>query len=568
MSVLRHQSRPGAYFDSIVLMRLQRALAELPGVEDAGVVMATDANLAILGANGLLPEGGLAARPDDLLLALRAADDAAAAAALARVDELLAERRGGGEGGDYRPRSLAAALKQLPAARWVLVSVPGRFAGRVAREALEAGRNVFLYSDNVPLAEEVALKEEARRRGRLVLGPDCGTALVAGVGLGFANRVRRGPVGMVAASGTGLQAVASRLHELGSGVSHALGTGGRDLGEAVGAIAALQALDLLRRDPETRVVALISKPPAPAVAARVLGAARALGKPVVVAFLGAPAPARRLGSLHFAAGLDDAAELAARLAGEAGEAPAPPQPVRAAPTGATSEGPPYLRGLFAGGTLAYQAVAALGSVLAPLATNVPLRPEQQLADPTTSRGHTIVDLGADEFTVGRLHPMLDQEMRLRRLAREAADPEVGLILLDVVLGDGAHPDPAAELAPAVAAARATRPELEVVAVVVGTDEDPQDLEAQCRRLREAGARVFRSLDPALAHALGRLCPPPSRPEPMVSLAELEPPLAAINVGVETFHESLLAQGAPAVQVDWRPPAGGDERLMALLKRMR
>jgi FdrA protein len=282
--------RAGSYHDSIVLMQLQRALATLPGVIDAGVIMATPGNRDQLAAGGF--ELDMVTDPGDLLVAVKAESDAAAAEALSRVDALL-RVRGVSSSGDYRPRSLAAALKQLPEARWVLVSVPGRYAADVAGEALEQGRNVFLYSDNVPVDREVDLKRRAREKGLLVMGPDCGTAWMGGVGFGFANRVRRGGIGLVGASGTGLQAIMSRIHALDSGISQAIGTGGRDLSAEVGGITAAQGLDLLRRDPETRVIVLIAKPPDPEVGSRLLALARSTGKLVVVHFLGAPQPGRR-----------------------------------------------------------------------------------------------------------------------------------------------------------------------------------------------------------------------------------------------------------------------------------
>ena len=521
--------RPGSYYDSVVLMQLQRSLAALPGVLDAGVMMATPANRELLVASGLLPAGAPAAGPQDLLISVKAESDAAAGEALARVDALLQVRRSGDEQ-DFRPRSLASALKMLPEVRWVLVSVPGRHAAGVAEEALDHGRNVFLYSDNVPIESEVALKRKARERGLLVLGPDCGTAVIGGVGFGFANRVRRGPVGLIGASGTGLQAVMSHLHALGSGISQAIGTGGRDLAAEVGGITALQALDLLRRDPETEVVVLISKPPAPEVAARLLGLARSAGKPVVVYFLGAPLPGRRIGNLRFAASLSEAAELAIQV-------PAVP-----AVPGVPFSG--HLRGLFSGGTLAQEVLLGLSAVLPP-------------------GSYQILDLGDDEYTVGRLHPMIDQDLRLRLLRQEAADPQVSLILLDVVLGEGSHADPAGELAPAIEEARARRPELEVAALVIGTDEDPQDLRLQIETLERAGARVFRTAGDLVDFATQRLSGGDETGKPV----PLEPVGGAINVGLESFYDSLVAQGTPAVQVEWRPPAGGNEKLAAILARM-
>jgi len=558
MTVTKHDIRRGAYYDSVVLMQLQRGLAGLPGVVDAGVVMATPANCDLLAANDLLP-ASIVASPDDLLIVVKADSDSAAGAAIDQVDGLLA-KRARAVSQDYRPRSLEAAARQLPEAGWVLVSVPGRYAARVARQALDLGRHVFLYSDNVSLEDEIDLKQTARARQLLVMGPDCGTAIVNGVGLGFANRVRRGPIGLIGASGTGLQAVTSHIHYLGEGISHAIGTGGRDLKSEVGAITALQALDLLTRDPQTRVIVLISKPPSPEVAARLLAAAQAAAKPVVVNLIGYAPSARQLGNLRFAVSLSEAAEMAAGQAR----------------TGAAEAGAPaarlsgrYLRGLFSGGTLAYEAMLGLQSFLTPLFSNSPISDSQALADPLYSQAHTVIDLGDEFFMVGRLHPMIDNDLRIRRLRQEAEDRNVGVILLDVVLGEGAHPDPAGELAPAIHELRNRRSDdLEVVAVVIGTDDDPQDLRSQIERLQQAGAVIFRTVTEAVQYLSLRLGGPAQTAPGSVDIDRLNQTFAAINVGLESFYESLVSQGAQAVQVDWRPPAGGNEKLAALLVKMK
>jgi FdrA protein len=576
MAVTEAVIRSGTYRDSVVLMQLQRSLAGLPGVLDAGVVMGTEANKAVLAQSGLLAPDVEAAGADDLVIVVKAEDDAAAEAALGQVDDLFAARRREGVAEDYRPRSLETAVQMMPDAQWVLVSVPGRFAAGVARDALRLGKNVFLYSDNVSVGDEIALKRTAAEKGLLVMGPDCGTAIVNGVGLGFANRVRRGPIGLVAASGTGLQQVSCRVHQLGGGISHALGTGGRDLSQAVGAVTAHQGLDLLSRDAQTDVIVLISKPPAPGVANTLLEAARVLSterhKPVVADFIGYSPPARRLGHLHFASTFDEAAEMAIALAAsKAGATLAPQSTVER-----FASGQRYLRGLFSGGTLAYETLLVLQGYLPAVYSNVPLEEAYRLADATVSRGHTIVDLGEDEFTVGRLHPMMDNDLRIRRLQQEADDPQVAVILLDVVLGYGAHPDPAGELGPAISEARARAEEggryLEVVAVVVGTDEDPQGFDAQRGLLEAAGARVETSNDSAV-HYVGRLLqslnPPPAPQVPApASLSMLHQPLSAINVGLASFAESLTEQDASVIHVDWKPPASGNERLMAILARMK
>ena len=553
MSVTESQIRPGAYYDSVVLMQLQRNLLKLPGVEDAGVVMATPANLELLADSDLLSAEVKGANPDDLLIVVRAAAADDAAAALDQVDALLKQRQSMAVG-TFRTRGLAAAAKSLPAAQWVLISVPGRYAAKVADEALEFGKHVFLYSDNVTLEEEVKLKRKASQKNLLVMGPDCGTASINGIGIGFANRVRRGSIGLVAASGTGLQAVSAGIHNLGGGVSQAIGTGGRDLKAEVGASTMLQGLRYLAADVDTKVIVLISKPPDEETASNLLAAAHRAGKPVVVDFIGFAPPAAQIGSLYFAAGLDQAARLAVELAKL-------PAVIKVAAR--SSQG--YLRGLFSGGTLAYEVLSGLQLFLSPLYSNLPVRPSQELANPLNSQGHTILDLGEDEFTVGRLHPMIDNDLRLRRMKQEAGDPDVGLILLDVVLGEGAHPDPASELAPAIAAHRKARLDLEFVALVIGTDEDPQQIDEQIKQLTKAGATVFRQVAATVDYVASKLAKAPSSTAAVAKFAE---PLAAINVGVESFYESLKAQGAEAVQVDWRPPAAGNEDLMSILEKMK
>jgi FdrA protein len=436
-------------------------------------------------------------------------------------------------------------------------------------------KHVFLYSDNVTLMDEIPLKQTAAEKGLLVMGPDCGTAIVNGIGLGFANKVRRGSIGLVAASGTGLQQVTSRIHQFGGGITHALGTGGRDLSEQVGAMTARQGLDLLSRDPDTRVIVLVSKPPSIVVADELVKAARLAGKPVVVDFIGYKTSVREVDNVYFATSFDEAAELAVKLAGSE---PAI-EPILDIDRGRFSPKQRYLRGLFSGGTLAYEALLILQDYLPVVYSNAPLDKEHRLADSLVSQANTLIDLGEDEFTVGRLHPMLDNDLRLRRLEVEASDPQVAVILLDVVLGYGAHPDPASELAPAIAAARAGAEEsgryLEVVTVVTGTDEDPQDMKTQIEQLEQAGARVFTSNDAAsrfVGRLVGSLDPEPVQVSQEgwqeVDLRPLNQPLAAINVGLETFTESLIAQDARVIQVDWRPPASGDEKLMAILERMK
>jgi FdrA protein len=575
MSIIKGEIRSGVYYDSVVLMQLQRNLAGQPGVIDAGVVMGTDANKHLLAQGNLLAPEVKDAGADDMVIVISAEDEAAAKAALGKVDELIASRRRGGVEEEYLPKSLESATQQLPTAQWVMVSVPGRYAAGVAREALRLNKHVFLYSDNVTVEDEIALKRTAVEKGLLVMGPDCGTAIINGIGLGFANKVRRGSIGVIAAAGTGLQQVTSRIHQFGGGITHALGTGGRDLSEPVGALTAHQGFDLLNRDPDTKVIVMVSKPPSTLIAKDLVNTARLSSKPVIVDFIGYSTSMRRVDNVHFATSFDDAAELAVHLSASAAEA----EHVPAIDTTCFNPNQRYLRGLFSGGTLAYETLLILQNYLPQVNSNVPLDKRFRLADSLTSQENTIIDLGEDEFTVGRLHPMIDNDLRIRRLEVEAHDPTVAVILIDVVLGFGAHPDPASELAPVIAKARSTAEKdgrhLEVVAVLTGTDEDPQEMSSQLHQLQAVGVKVFTSNEKAAVYVgrlIARLDPGAVKTNitdvPEVNLLAVKSPLAAINVGLESFTESLNAQGAQVMQVDWRPPASGDEKLMAILERMK
>lgn len=561
MTVIKWEVRAGTYYDSVVLMQLQRGLLTLPGVVDAGVVMATPANRDLLAANNLLPEA-ITANPDDLLIVVKADDNASAANAIGQVDELLARRKSSSSPNslDFRPHSLSGAAKQLPEANWVLVSVPGRYAAGVAREALDLGKHVFLYSDNVSLEDEISLKKTAREKGLLVMGPDCGTAIINGIGLGFANRVRRGSIGVIGASGTGTQAVTAQIHNLGGGISHAIGTGGRDLKAEVGAITAHQALDALARDDDTKVIVLISKPPSPEVATSLISAAQETGKPVIIYFIGYPPPARRIGNLQFAISLSEAAKIAV---GELGNLRSEDVKIL------QSSNPRFVRGLFSGGTLAYETLLGLQSFLSPIYSNAPITNSQILADPLHSKFHTIIDLGDEFFMVGRLHPMIDNDLRIRRMKQEADDPEVGMILFDVVLGEGAHLDPAGELVSAIREIRNMRiGKLEFVAMVIGTEDDPQNLQFQVAQLEEAGVTVFRTAAEAVEYVSLKFGTGKKNEFTPVNLERLKQPLAAINMGLESFYDSLISQGAQAVHVEWKPPASGNEKMAALLAKMK
>ncbi|MEU3165574.1 FdrA family protein [Streptosporangium sp. NPDC006930] len=466
------RTRTGVYHDSVSLMRVSRTASALPGVEVAVVAMATELNLQIASELGFdLPQAG----PADLLIALRGESDALEAAS-GELDGLLtalsapspsAGGVGGGGTAELPPRTVRAAARER-AADLALVSVPGPHAFAEALDAVEAGLSVMIFSDNVPVEQEVLLKRRAAERGVLVMGPDCGTAVIGGAGLGFANVLRPGPVGLVAASGTGAQQVTCLLDLAGVGVSHVLGVGGRDLSADVGGLSTLRALEALDADPATELIVLISKPPAPQVARAVEEAVARLGTPVVTALLG---PGQT--------DLTSVTEAALRALG----VPIPTWPSWPAP--GTTDAPPGLpglpetdgpgaernvRGIYSGGTLCVEARLIAGT-------------------------GEFTDFGDDAYTVGRAHPMIDPTLRLEALAEV---PPGDVVLLDVVLGHGSDPDPSARLAPAIAEAVAGG--VTAVVALVGSEGDPQGLAAQAGALNAAGAAVFTSNAEAAGYA--------------------------------------------------------------------
>jgi FdrA protein len=476
--VIHVEVRKGAYADSVALLQVSRDVAARPGVLAAQVAMATPLNVDVLAGMGFeVPD----ASPNDMVVALELESEDALRAALAAVDQALTPpaRARGRADEELAPRTTRAALARSDA-DLVLVSVAGPNAAVEAMDALDAGRDVMVFSDNVPLDQELALKRAAQSRGLLVMGPDCGTAVVGGVGLGFANAVRPGPVGIVAASGTGCQQLLCLLDAAGVGVAAALGVGGRDLSAEVGGLSTREALRRLDADPSASLVVVVSKPPSESVAAELEDFTAGLGTPVQLALLG---PGR--------ADLTAAAGAVVEALGNSlpswprwGDAARNPRPGG------------LLRGLYAGGTLCDEAMLIASAALGPVRSNIPLSPELTLDASLTADSHTMVDFGDDVLTQGRAHPMIDPTLRLEHLARTAADPATSVVLLDVVLGHGADADPASSLVPVL-----ERIEQPVVVACVGTPADPQDLQRQASTLASAGARVFLSNAEAARHAV-------------------------------------------------------------------
>ena len=487
-------------------MLTARDLSKLEGIRDAAVVMATEANKSILADAGLLTDEVKSATPNDLVIAVSSETASLADAALQKVEGLLKKKTSSSEAGMFKSKTIRGALASHSTANVAVISVAGRYAADEAWDALTHGLHVLLFSDNVSLEDEIALKKYARDHGLLLMGPGAGTTILNNVALGFANVLPAGPVGIVSAAGTGLQEVTTLLARRGVGITQGIGTGGRDLKKEVGGIMMLEAIKALQHDPTTATLTLISKPPADEVVQSILKQVSASAKPTVICFLGGNMDSlSKISNVIPARTLYECALLTAQvakhengdikkiLATENADFKKQANKLKKKLNPAQR----YLRGLFSGGTLCYEAQVIWKDMLdSPVYSNAPLPDGSTLPDSTQSYQHIAVDLGEEEFTVGRPHPMIDNDLRIRRLLQEARDPETAVIILDVVIGYGAHPDPASELGNAVEEAirigRGEKRELLVVASVTGTEDDPQSLSRTTSTLERAGVIVCNS----------------------------------------------------------------------------
>lgn len=546
--------KKGSFQDSVSLMIISRKLSERPEVDQVSVMMGTPANKSMLESTGFWHDDFAEATPNDICVAVRTETEQPAIMDLIREQlekELSAIASASGSSQQLlKARRWESACQKLPQANLLLVSVAGEYAASVAKEGLLAGKNVMLFSDNVPLAQEVELKNLARERGLIVMGPDCGTAMIAGSPLAFANVLPEGGIGVIGASGTGIQEITSQVALHQQGISHAIGLGGRDLSADIGGISALTALEMLASDEATQVIAFVSKPPSPQVRTRIIAAMQNVGKPVVALFLGSKPEQRREGNVWLANSLSEAARLAVLLMRVARQLQIQPE--------VAGKG---IYGLYAGGTLAAEAAMLLSAGL-----NVPMSESHAQGVMLDAGGHRIVDLGDDSYTLGRPHPMIDPTTRSIEIEKLAALPDVGVLLLDVVLGYGACEDPAGAVVQTLEQVRARRTApLVTIATLTGTEGDPQGRTAQSEKLREAGIAVVETLEEAILLAISLTHHQESHP------AEKHYPLLdgvqVINAGLRSFALDLQSSGTPVVHYQWAPVAGGNARLASLLKQL-
>jgi len=498
------------YYDSVTLMTVARKIKSISGIEDAALVMGTKANKDLLKEAKLFSPELEEATSNDLIIVVMG-DEPNASKAIVQAEDFLTRRTIQAKPfGEHQPRTLRSAVRMGQESNLALISLPGQYAVAEAWDALHYGLHVLLFSNNIPLADEIALKRYAVDHNLLMMGPGAGTAIINGVALGFGNALPRGPVGVVSAAGTGLQEVSTLLAKQGVGISHGIGVGGRDLSDEVDAMMMIQAIEALQVDQGTEVIVAISKYPSSNVTKKVFSKLEAGTKPSVVIFMGesiAPIPNQHLGRgmIIFANTLQEAAMKAATLA-TGGDLTVVDEQLDQQLIDLQSQayklasllkpGQRYLRGLFSGGTLCEEAMRIWFDRIQPVWSNVPLKDEWKLHDSKRSHEHCAWDLGAEEFTLGRPHPMIDHDLRISRLLEEANDHSVAVIQMDVVLGYGAHPNPASELGPAIEKAKRIADQNErsliILLSITGTDDDPQNLNHQQDAFERAGATVLES----------------------------------------------------------------------------
>lgn len=497
-------TRRNCYLDSIFLMNVAKETMKIEGVRDAILLMGTDMNKTVLKEVGGLTPEAMAASPNDMIISLDLEDENIFNDVLARLEGLLSSKDKDRSAQETTYPSLDRAIDAAPETNLVFISVPGEYAAQEARIALNRGINTFIFSDNVPLEEEVELKNLALEKGLLVMGPGCGTSVINQVSIGMMSAIGEGCIGIVGASGSGIHQIASLIDRHGFGISQAIGTGGRDLSNEVGGITMSQGIRYLASDDDTKVIVLVSKPPAPSTAEKIFALVKKLSKPVVIFFLGGDQRQIREAGAHAASTLEEAALMAMKLANQER---IPPEnliekwKVALAPMAAEekcrlSSGQKYVRGLFCGGTHSEEAILLLQEMVADLHANVSFGKCRKLASPHTSIKNALIDMGDEEFTRGKPHPVIDPSILKDRLWKEGNDPEVAVILFDLLLGYGAHSDPVGTIEETLAAMRRKAEEegryLSIVASICGSTRDPQGFEDQKRRLEALGIRVLPS----------------------------------------------------------------------------
>lgn len=574
--------KKGSYHDSVVLMLLTNQISTIEGVKKVSIMMSTPANKDIYRQSGLSTEELESASANDMVVVADVDDDAILDVIMEEVEEFFKKQSTseGDKKGAESVKSWDKALGKLPDANLAVISIPGAYAALEADRALDEGMNVFMFSDNVTLEDEIKLKQKAHEKGLAVMGPDCGTGIIQGVPIAFTNNVTPGAIGIIGASGTGIQELTTIIDRLGEGVKNAIGTGGRDLSTEVGGITMMDMIEAMESDDSVKVLIIISKPPAKEVRDRISDRLSNFKKPVVTLFLGEK-PEYHEENFYHAYTLDEAARLAVGLVrGEEikeGKVDVDDSQFFGAEEKKT------IKAYYSGGTLAGEAAMLIKDAL-----NLKVPPQKAEGFMLKTDGHIVVDLGDDVYTQGKPHPMIDPAKRIECMQDAIDDASTGVILLDVMLGYGSHEDMAGALLPSIVElrdkAKAEGRKLFFVATVCGTRRDFQSYDEAVSKLKEAGVIVCENNKLAVhtaIRAIGLDFEEPAKEIRKKTVAKIEKTEASekliqllsqkpkvINIGLKSFAEVVESFGCDVVQYDWMPPAGGNVELIKVLNFLR
>lgn len=499
------------YRDSLNLLKISDIMKRSSsGIVEAVVIMGTKTNKAVLVKLGFPSTKINQATESDLIIAIEAVDKGSVDSALRKVEELL-HSDGSSDTSNLvseNPTDLDSALVSMSNANLALISIPGEYVKDLSIKLSNEGIHQQIFSDHVPLDDELTIKEYAAKKGVLVLGPGAGTSIINGKGIGFSNVLRRGPVGIIAAAGTGLQEVSSLLDQCDIGVAYGLGVGANDPKEKIGGLMMLEALKVLEELPDIEIMTIVSKPPSPRAKKQIIDYIVKHGKKkYVLAFLGGGhddslpnstkskiVQVTTLASAVFAVAGLTSNELYKQSLVRLRIEPEILQRSVAKEWKGFGQQQKYIRALYTGGTFAYETQVILNGILKDLFSNAPTGRTKKLPQSSKSKKHSILDLGEEEFTQGRPHPMIDPTIRRLRLVEESQDPEVGVVMMDFVLGYGSNPDPVGAVLKEIGQVKATARKggryLSIVTHVCGTKGDPQGYDESVRKLENVGALVF------------------------------------------------------------------------------
>lgn len=509
MTIVKNIVKENYFRDSLQLMQLSEEAKKISGILDVALVMGTETNKEVLERLGLLTEDGARATKNDLIIAVKVEKEELLPNILSSLEDMLTKTITTPVIAEKVFYSVGSAIEANPDINLALISIPGEYVRDVAMELLERGVHLHIFSDHVPIEHEIELKKYASSKGLLVLGPGAGTSIINGKAVAFANAIHRGDVGIVAAAGTGLQEVSVLLDRVGLGVSQGLGVGGNDVKEVVGGIMTIDCIKALENDEDTKLIMIVSKPPDPSVIRKIIKVIEEeTSKKFVLCFLGIKGykvPKKLMKRVYSCRSLHSAVLRAASLVN--------PEKYREAERKISIKLPEirklvkklsenlkpeqkYIRALYTGGTLMYESLLIYRELLKDVYSNAPLEPKYKLEDSFKSYKHTVIDLGEEEFTAGRAHPMIDPTIRKLRLVEEARDPEVAVITMDFVLGYGAHPDPVEAMSSSILEAKKIAKEdgreIVFMAHVCGTERDPQNAVQQEEKLKNIGVVTFPS----------------------------------------------------------------------------